>query len=473
MSIIMHSSFNQYQPISVGHNNSIIDQLPVPQVYSIQHPIPVTDTQYNTILYPSVNLDNVNTNIKSDTGMKVVPNFYNTPNSIDTNKFYNQPVDKIVLPPINTIIRENDCNIREEATPGVIEGQVKQINNTAVPVNDTYPKQGIISTNNNVAKNIPAEISPQIQHVKLGSPIKQFPHTLSNSTTHIDSHNPNVNKFIPMQPNIIPYSVPNNIRNSIAPMPQLQTPNLPVPSSQPILQQQEQQRQLQQQLQLQPVIPLEQNHQSQIYQPYYIYVPMMPTKYQIQQQPTVAVNNGCILNPPNGISSSLQQQYITNEVPVTVYPIENYSVVNPNVYPSSITVDAPKNNANINKDNMEKNNLNNKIVKNKKNAGIKFRDNCVLNGDVKINNDPLNGVPSLDTIQTNLNIAKRLRKQCPVCGKICSRPSTLKTHYLIHSGDTPFKCTWEGCTKAFNVKSNMMRHLKSHQKKARKGATRN
>ncbi|GMM54603.1 hypothetical protein DAKH74_012190 [Maudiozyma humilis] len=61
-------------------------------------------------------------------------------------------------------------------------------------------------------------------------------------------------------------------------------------------------------------------------------------------------------------------------------------------------------------------------------------------------------------------------KQCPVCGKVCSRPSTLKTHFLIHTGDNPFKCTWEGCEKRFNVKSNMQRHVKSHQRKLEKMA---
>jgi len=60
------------------------------------------------------------------------------------------------------------------------------------------------------------------------------------------------------------------------------------------------------------------------------------------------------------------------------------------------------------------------------------------------------------------------RKQCPICGKICSRPSTLKTHFLIHTGDNPFKCSWIGCKKSFNVKSNMLRHLKSHQHKLEK-----
>ncbi|CCF56498.1 hypothetical protein KAFR_0B02000 [Kazachstania africana CBS 2517] len=71
-------------------------------------------------------------------------------------------------------------------------------------------------------------------------------------------------------------------------------------------------------------------------------------------------------------------------------------------------------------------------------------------------------------LQKHLSREIRQRKKCPVCGKMCSRPSTLKTHYLIHTGDTPFKCTWSGCPKAFNVKSNMLRHVKSHEKKLSK-----
>lgn len=71
------------------------------------------------------------------------------------------------------------------------------------------------------------------------------------------------------------------------------------------------------------------------------------------------------------------------------------------------------------------------------------------------------------TTTKHTNVIKQT-KQCPVCGKVCSRPSTLKTHFLIHTGDNPFKCTCEGCTKSFNVKSNMLRHLKSHQRKKEK-----
>lgn len=463
MSMVMHPSFSQYQPISIGHSNSNTDQLPVPHIYSIQNPIAVTDAQYNTISYPSVNLDNVYPKIKSDTGVKIVSNLYNNPNSIGTNKFYNQPVDKVVLPPINTIIKENNCNVIEEV-PSVIEGQVKENNNnTGMSIGDTYSKQDILSTNNSVSKNIPTKISPRIQHIKLGSPIQQFSDTTSNTTVNIDNHTHHMNTYIPLQSNVVPYAIPNDIRNSIVSMPQLLTSNLPL-QPQPTLQQQQQ---LQQQ-QLQQFVPLEQKHQSQIYQPYHIYVPMISTNYQTQQ-PELAANNGYVLGPPSSITSSLQQQYIPGKVPITLLPMEKYSMINSGVLQNAITVNVPEDNNKVYKDNMKKNNSDNKIVKSKKKSAIKFTDSSMLNGDIKINNDPLDNIASLDTIQTNLNIAKRLRKQCPVCGKICSRPSTLKTHYLIHSGDTPFKCTWEGCTKAFNVKSNMMRHLKSHQKKAQKG----
>lgn len=57
------------------------------------------------------------------------------------------------------------------------------------------------------------------------------------------------------------------------------------------------------------------------------------------------------------------------------------------------------------------------------------------------------------------------KKTCPICGKQCSRPSTLKTHILIHTGDKPFECQWPSCGRSFNVKSNMLRHFKSHKKK--------
>lgn len=57
---------------------------------------------------------------------------------------------------------------------------------------------------------------------------------------------------------------------------------------------------------------------------------------------------------------------------------------------------------------------------------------------------------------------------CKICGKNFSRPSSLRIHFRIHTGETPFKCSWVGCNKRFNIKSNMLRHQKCHQNKIKK-----
>lgn len=54
-------------------------------------------------------------------------------------------------------------------------------------------------------------------------------------------------------------------------------------------------------------------------------------------------------------------------------------------------------------------------------------------------------------------------KKCHICGKEFSRPSTLKTHIVVHSQAKPFKCTYLDCNKSYNVKSNLRRHEKKHK----------
>lgn len=457
MCIVMYPPFKQYQPISVDYKNSNIDHLPVPRACSIQQSIPITDTQCNAILIPSANLGILNGNNQSENGSKntlVLPNNNNNMNITDTNKYYSKPVDKIVLPPINTIIKENKSDTLEEGSP-LIKVERKESINGVMPIDDIYANQKLLSTNDNVPKNMPTTVYPQTQQINLNSPLQQFPATISNTTVNNDNYNYEMNKFLPMQSNMTPYSVPNNIKGPMVSVPQFVTSNLPIPPQLNLQQPQQ-------------IITLEQNHQSQIYQPYPVYIPIQSPNSQIQQH-GITVNNGYILGPPSYITPSLQPQYIPSKGTVTLVPMENYSVIKPNVFPNSLMVNVPESNSNkANENNIEKRNTEDKIMQNNKNTGVNSRGNNIISKGVTKSNNPLDNVPSLTAIQANLNMAKRLRKQCPVCGKICSRPSTLKTHYLIHSGDTPFKCTWEGCNKAFNVKSNMIRHFKAHQLKLQK-----
>lgn len=82
-----------------------------------------------------------------------------------------------------------------------------------------------------------------------------------------------------------------------------------------------------------------------------------------------------------------------------------------------------------------------------------------------------NDKDSIKLVDANGNVLIRKKldprvlkgKQCPICGKKCSRPSILKTHYFIHTGEAPYKCSWPKCGKTFNVKSNMVRHRRAHE----------
>ncbi|AET37614.1 C2H2-type zinc finger protein Ecym_1383 [Eremothecium cymbalariae DBVPG len=69
----------------------------------------------------------------------------------------------------------------------------------------------------------------------------------------------------------------------------------------------------------------------------------------------------------------------------------------------------------------------------------------------------------VDKLPTPNKRRKCVRNQCPVCAKVCHRPSSLRNHMYIHTGRRPFLCEWPGCEKRFNVKSNMVRHYRLHQ----------
>ena len=49
---------------------------------------------------------------------------------------------------------------------------------------------------------------------------------------------------------------------------------------------------------------------------------------------------------------------------------------------------------------------------------------------------------------------------CELCGKSYSRPSTLKAHMRMHSGQTPYRC--DTCGKSFIQACNLTVHLRTH-----------
>ncbi|KAJ3776292.1 hypothetical protein FB446DRAFT_700853 [Lentinula raphanica] len=57
------------------------------------------------------------------------------------------------------------------------------------------------------------------------------------------------------------------------------------------------------------------------------------------------------------------------------------------------------------------------------------------------------------------------------CGKRFNRPSGLRIHFTIHTGEKPFVCPEEGCHKLFNVRSNMLRHFRQFHQSNSEGST--
>lgn len=57
-----------------------------------------------------------------------------------------------------------------------------------------------------------------------------------------------------------------------------------------------------------------------------------------------------------------------------------------------------------------------------------------------------------------------VKNQCPVCHKVFKRPLSLQIHFNIHTGVKLYQCNYKDCGRMFNVKSNLTRHLKLHQK---------
>ncbi|KAK0440038.1 uncharacterized protein EV420DRAFT_1138235 [Desarmillaria tabescens] len=72
-------------------------------------------------------------------------------------------------------------------------------------------------------------------------------------------------------------------------------------------------------------------------------------------------------------------------------------------------------------------------------------------------------LPSLLHLQSSDSDEDESKKHiCTFCKKRFRRPSSLNIHINTHTGATPYRCSLPGCGKEFNVKSNMLRHYRSH-----------
>ncbi|XP_018560110.1 zinc finger protein 691 [Lates calcarifer] len=56
--------------------------------------------------------------------------------------------------------------------------------------------------------------------------------------------------------------------------------------------------------------------------------------------------------------------------------------------------------------------------------------------------------------------SQRVSKSCELCGKTFANPSALRIHYVVHTGEKPYRCSL--CGKGFTQKGNLKCHLRIH-----------
>lgn len=56
--------------------------------------------------------------------------------------------------------------------------------------------------------------------------------------------------------------------------------------------------------------------------------------------------------------------------------------------------------------------------------------------------------------------SQKITKSCELCGKTFANPSALRIHFVVHTGEKPYRCSL--CGKRFTQKGNLKCHLRIH-----------
>ena len=399
--------------------------------------------------------------------------------------------DMIKLPPITSIIPDKIQNIPEKPNLPAL-GKENMFTDTRKYFGTNVPEttRSSVSTNSIPLTPIDSNSSSASQYQMIpsqsGSPnyfnlIPQSVENINNSPTNL------IMVTSDGKPNTETSYVVLNGQHNIVPTGTVAPGFIYVqPPMTPYLINLQQQQQFYQKCQVStPIVPgtqvppaVQYQHPQQLVSGYFYlpdkpnYITQVPTEYNCRRSsgPLTPLNDTPLVNPSGTIFGNNQIFNQNNSSTNSITEIENN---------------------NNNSNNFKYNNQGNSFSGNTTNSDVEsVTTNQVIGNDLRIQpiakmqNEALpflpvvvsekklgsitmsNGNPLSTHMQEYLKIKKILKRQCQICGKVCSRPSALKTHFLIHSGETPFKCPWEGCKKAFNVKSNMLRHLKTHKKKA-------